>query len=149
MEFTKVYTSHYTLTGNSVIERTHSFLKASLRKIICNHYTDWDNIANIAAIAYNVFLHSSSGEAPFYLIFGWDAYMPTYFKILLTKIRYLGDKKCRIHLAAMTEIYMMTVLNLKIARDKCSHLINDPNKMDCKVADMVLLKNHIPTTAFD
>ena len=28
--FTKVHTSRYTLMGSSIIERTHSFLKASL-----------------------------------------------------------------------------------------------------------------------
>ena len=65
--------------------RTHAFLKASLRKILCNHNTDWDDIAHIAAVAYNVFWHSSSEEAPFYLMFGWDAYMPTLFKLLLPK----------------------------------------------------------------
>ena len=32
--FTKVYTSPYHPTGNSVIERTHSFLKASLQKLL-------------------------------------------------------------------------------------------------------------------
>ena len=72
------YTSSYTQTGNSFIERTHSFLKASLQKIISNHTTDWDRIAHIAAMVYNVFLHSSTGEAPFYLMFSQDAYMHTF-----------------------------------------------------------------------
>ena len=48
--FIKVYTSPYTPTGNSVIERAHSFLKTSLWKIINNHNTDWNSIAHIAAI---------------------------------------------------------------------------------------------------
>ena len=43
----------------------------------------------------------------------------------------------------------MTVLNLKTARNKCQFPINDPNKTDFKVGDMVLLKNHTPTIAFD
>ena len=68
----KVYTSPNTPTGNSVIEWTQAFLKASLRKLICNHHVDWDEIAHIATMAYNVFLHSSAGEAPFYLMFGCD-----------------------------------------------------------------------------
>ena len=65
--FTKVHTSPYTQTENSVIKGTHSFLKASLWKIISNHNTDWDNIDCIAAIVYHLFPHSSSGETPFYL----------------------------------------------------------------------------------
>ena len=64
--------------------------------------------AHIASMAYNMFLHSSSGEAPFYLVFWWDALMPTLFKLLLPKIRYMDDKKCRINLDVMREIYMMT-----------------------------------------
>ena len=40
--FTKVYTSPYTPTVNSIIECTHSFFKASIRKLICNHQVDWD-----------------------------------------------------------------------------------------------------------
>ena len=49
--FIKVYTSH---TGNSVIEQMHSFLKASLPKLICNHNIDWDELTHVAVVAYNV-----------------------------------------------------------------------------------------------
>ena len=80
------YTSPYTPTGNSIVERTHSFLKASLRKIICNHNADVTYLAHIAAMVYNVFPHLTLGEAPFYLMFRWDAYLPTLFKLLLPKI---------------------------------------------------------------
>ena len=70
-------------------------------------------------MAYNVFLHPPIGEAPFYLIFDQDAYMPTLFKLLMPKIRYTGDENCCIHLDATRKIYILTVLNLKTARDKC------------------------------
>ena len=43
----------------------------------------------------------------------------------------------------------MTVLNLKTDGDKCPPPIKDPHKTDFKVGDMVLLKKHTPTTAFD
>ena len=49
----------------------------------------------------------------------------------------------------MQERYMMAVLNLKIARNKCPPHIKDPNKTEFKIGDMVLLKNHTPTEAFD
>ena len=39
--------------------------------------------------------------------------MPTLFKLLMPKIRYVGDENCHIHLDVMKEIYMMMVLNLK------------------------------------
>ena len=62
--FIKVYTLPYTPTGNLVIEWTHDFRKASLRKCICNHNIEWDEIAHIVTVANNVFLHSSAGESP-------------------------------------------------------------------------------------
>ena len=99
--FIKVYTSPYTPTGNSIIEWTHAFLKASLRKLICNHNIDMDEIAHVETMAYKVFPHSSAGEVLFYLMYGCDAFIPTVFKLLLPKLRYMGDKKYRIHLDSM------------------------------------------------
>ena len=60
----KVYTSPFTPTGNSIIERTLSSSETSSQKIISNCATDWDSIAHIAAMAYNVFQHSATEEAP-------------------------------------------------------------------------------------
>ena len=75
--------------------------------------------------------------------------MPTLFKLLSPKIRYMGDEKCRIHLDTMREINMMTVLHLKTARYKCPLPTKDPHKTDFKVRDMVLLKYNTLITAFD
>ena len=92
LSFNKVYTSPYTPTGNSIIEWTHSFLKAYIRKLICNHQIDWNETVNIATITYHTFQHSSARESLFYLMFGCDPFMPTLFKLLLQKHRYMGDK---------------------------------------------------------
>ena len=45
-------------------------------------------------------------------MFGHDASVPTVFKLLLQKLRYMGDAKCRIHLDDMWELSMMAILNL-------------------------------------
>ena len=74
---TKVCPLPYTATGNLVIDWTHTFLKASVGKPICNHHIDRDEIANIATMTYNVFSHSSAG-APIYLMFGCNSFMLTY-----------------------------------------------------------------------
>ena len=131
--FIKVYTSPYTPTGNSVVEWTHAFLKASPGKLICNHNIHWDEIAHIATMAYNVFLHSSAREAPFYSVFGHDTFIPTLFKLLLPKLRYMNNGKCRILLDAMWEIYMMARLNFKTSRHKCPPPVRDPDKTDFKM----------------
>ena len=51
-------------------------------------------------------------------MFSQDAYIITLFKLLMPKIRYMGNENCHIHLDAMREIYMITVFNLETARDK-------------------------------
>ena len=69
----------------------------------------------MAMMAYNVFPHFLAEETPFSLIFGCDTFMLTLFKLLLPKLRYMGHKECKIHLDVIWEIYMMAVLNLKVA----------------------------------
>ena len=63
-----------------------------MRKHICNHNTDWHEIAYTAVMAYNLFPCSSTGEGPFYLMFGYDTLNPTLFKLLLPKLDTLVTK---------------------------------------------------------
>ena len=99
--FIKVYTSPYNPTGNSIIEWMHSFLKASIRKLICNHQIDWDETVRIVTMDYNIFPHSSPGEFPFDVMFGCDLFMQTLLELLPPKCTYMGNNKCRIHLDGM------------------------------------------------
>ena len=55
LDFTKVYTSPSLPKSNSIIERCHSFLKNSIRKMRCNHDAEWDELTHIAKIAYIYF----------------------------------------------------------------------------------------------
>ena len=77
----------------------------------CNHDAEWDELVHKAKMAYNIFPHSTTGESPFFLMYGRDAYLSTLHQLLQPKMRYMGDNECRIHLDAMREIYMMAVLN--------------------------------------
>ena len=67
--FTTFYTSPYSPCWNSVIERCHNFLKNSISKMRCNYETDWDHLAHIAVMAYNIFPHKATGESPFFLMY--------------------------------------------------------------------------------
>ena len=99
-------------------------------------------------MAYNVFPYSAVVEAPFYFVLGHKAFMAILFKLLLAKLRYMSNDICKPDLEAMREMCMMAARNFKIARDKCPSPTWDPDKMACKVGDMVSLKNHAPTSAF-
>ena len=53
--FTKIFTSPYIPTGNSIIERAHQFLRHSISKIIHEKQIEWDTACHIVAMAFNVF----------------------------------------------------------------------------------------------
>ena len=101
-------------------------------------------------MAYKTFPNSLTVESPQYLMFGCDAFMPKLFRLLLSKLRYMGDQKCKIHLDAFWEINMMAILNLKLEESNVLlWLERDQGKTEFKVEDMVLLNNHTPTDAFN
>ena len=50
----------------------------------------------------------------------------------------MGDEACIIQLDSMRDIYIMTLPNLKTARDKCSLPIRNQDKAEFKIGDMVL-----------
>ena len=146
--FTKVYTLHNSAYSNRIIERYHCLLKNSIRKLGCNHDAKWDELIHIDKMAYNTFPHSAAGESPFFLMYGKDAYLPTLHQLLLPKMRYMGDDKCRIQFDTMREIYMMAVLNLKMSWDWYPPPTVNPWNIDLKVGDLILIKNQTPQATF-
>ena len=94
-------------------------------------------------MAYNVFLHSSS-EAPSIYTF-----MPTLFKLLFPKTQDTWMIKNLEFIWMACQKFMMTVLNLKMARNKYPPPIRYPDRTDFKIGDMILTKNHIPKDALD
>ena len=142
--FIRIYTSSHPPTGNLMIEQKHSFLKASLCKLTCNNSIDWNELIQVAMMDYNVCPRSLLDEHPFYSMFRYNAFMPTLFKLLLPKLRYMSYAGCKIKLVAMRQKYMIAGLSLKTVRDKCPPPIQDPDKAEFKIGDMVLLQNHAP-----
>ena len=124
--FAKVYTSPYSPHSNSVVEKCHSFLKNLIRKMRCNYETDWDHLAHIAMMAYNIFPHSAIGDSPLFLMYGWDAYLPTLHNLLQPKICHMGDDEFKIYLDTMREVYMLAVLNLKMSHNRYSPPTGNP-----------------------
>ena len=98
-------------------------------------------------MAYNIFPHSAAGESLFFLMYRRDAYLPTLHQLLQTKMRYMGDNECRIHIDAMRE--MMAVLNLKMSWDQYPSPTGNPRNTDLKVGDLILIKNQVPHSTFD
>ena len=79
-------------------------------------------------------------------MFECDTFMLTLSKLLFPMLRNMEDWECKIQLDTMRELYMMAVLNVKTARDKCCPPIWDPDMAEFKVGDMV---SYTPTSVFD
>ena len=68
--FTQVYTSPDSPCSNSVIERCCNFLGSSVGKLRCSYEIDWDQLAHITVMAYDICPHTPTGGGPFFLMYG-------------------------------------------------------------------------------
>ena len=67
-----------------MIERLNRTLKAMLRKQAAKFGTEWDTYLSGALWAYCNTPHTSTGEKPFYLLFGYYCCSPTEAALLPT-----------------------------------------------------------------
>ena len=52
-------------------------LKSMLAKVITNKGRDWDKLLGPLLFTYRTMVHSSTGETPFFLLYGRDAKLPS------------------------------------------------------------------------
>ena len=48
-----------------------------LSKLVVNKGSDWDQVLGPLLFAYRIMPHSSTGETPFFLLYGRDAKLPS------------------------------------------------------------------------
>ena len=87
MEY-KVYTPPYRPQCNGKIEGFHKYLKSCITKHIVNNM-EWDEFTDWATAAYNFVPNITSKEAPVFLMFSRDPYMPLN-RLISQAWRYLG-----------------------------------------------------------
>ena len=95
-----------------------------------NYETDWDPLAHIAIMAYNIFHHTATGESPFFLMYRCEAYLPTLHNLLQPKSQYIGDNECKIHLDAMREVYILAVINLSMSCNRYPPPMGNPHNKE-------------------
>ena len=115
----------------------------------CNCKADWDHLAHIAMMAYNIFPHTATGESPFYLMYRTRCISTNSAQLVATKICYMGDDECKIHLDAMREVYMLAVLNLKMSHNRYPPPKGNPHNEELKIGDLELIKNQTPQSPFN
>ena len=73
---------------DGLVERFNRTLKQMLAKIVSKKGRDWDELLGPVLMAYRTTPHSSTGEAPFYLVYGRDARLPTGLDFSIPAVKY-------------------------------------------------------------
>ena len=134
----RVYSPVYTPEANGRLEAWHHFFKACVSKHIQGNAAEWDEVVPLAGAAYNFFPCQASGESLFILMFGRDPITP-FAKLLEPAPRYWGDRGGHLKMDLLRNLYLLTVENVKRAREG-----RDPTECDVrnfKVNDLVLVRD--------
>ena len=137
------FTPIYSPQCNSRIEGFHKFLKATIAKQLETRI-EWDDLVWKATAAYNFFPTESSGLAPFFLMFRWEAAVK-HTLLESERPKYLGTDNGMINIGLMTKLYHVVAHNLNEARkardrNKKGKTPKEPEKL--KIGDNILIRDH-------
>ena len=136
----KVYTPPYRPQCNGKIEGFHKYLKSCIAKHIMNNM-EWDEFTDLATAAYNFIPNVTSMEAPFFLMFGRDPYMPLN-QLMAQARRYLSTEEGIPDLEALQNLLQMTTMQIQYAANRRNQNFKPVKPHDFKVGDLVLMRNH-------
>ena len=84
------FTSPYTPRSKGKVENISKFLKASIRKLCQGDTVAWDQVLNQILFAFRCCPHTSTGEAPYTLLYHRDPLLPVQ-KLIQCIESYKGD----------------------------------------------------------
>ena len=105
-------------------------------------YSDEDEFMDLATAAYNFVPNVTSKEAPFFLMFGRDPYMPLN-QLISQARRYLGNDEGIPNLEALQNLLQMTTAQIEYAATRRNQSFKLVKPHDFKVGDLVLVRNHM------
>ena len=128
------------------LERSHQTLVEYLRQY--GDKQSWDEWLRFAIFSYNVTVHESTGFAPYTLVFGKEANIPTTFareKPPVTYIQYLNDLFRKLH-----SIHSEAGERINSAKEKSKKYYDQKaNPDNFNVGDHIYLLNEPRKTKFD
>ena len=83
-------TSPYTPRSNGKTENFNKFLKASIRKLCQEDKASWDQVLDQILFSYRCCPHTSTGEAPYTLVYNRDPPIPIH-KLIKVVEPYMGE----------------------------------------------------------
>ena len=136
------FTSPYTPRSNGKTENFNKFLKASIRKLCQEDTATWDQVLDQILFAYRCCPHTSTGEAPYTLLYGRDPPLPIQ-KLIKCVESYKGDNPLgkRIEQSRITLSTAAKMMERMRANQK-RHYLHRRSTHKFQVGDLVLLKKH-------
>ena len=74
--------------ADGLVERLNRTLKQMMSKLVSKGGHNWDTLLGPVLFAYRTTPHTSSGESPFYLLYGRDAHVPLSLSFSAPTVRY-------------------------------------------------------------
>ena len=136
------FTSPYMPQSNGKTENFNKFLKASIRKLCQDDIQGWDQVLSQILMAYRCCPHTSTGESPFFLVYGRDPCLPIH-KLIKPTIPYRGNYDIAYKIE-QSQIALSTAaknLEKKRAVQKKPYA-NRPSEHKFKVGNLVLYYKH-------
>ena len=136
------FTCPYTPRSNGKTENFNKFLKASIRKLCQEDTTAWDQVLDQILFAYRYCPNTSTGEAPYTLLYNRDPLLPAQ-KLIKCFEPYKGDSTLgkRIEQSWITLSMVAKMLERMWANQK-RHYQYCKATHEFQVGDLVLLKKY-------
>ena len=136
------FTSPYTPRSKGKTENFNKFLKASIRKLCQEDKASWDQVLDQILFSYRCFPHTSTGEAPYTLVYNRDPPIPIH-KLIKVVEPYMGENTLgkRIEQSRVSLSIAAKMLEKMRANQK-RYYENRRSTHTFKVGDLVLLRKH-------
>ena len=136
------FTSPYTPRSNGKTENFNKFLKASIHKLCQEDNAAWDQVLDQILFTYRCCPHTSTGEAPYTLLYFRDPPLPIH-KLLQPIEPYKGDDPLPKQIEK-TQIALSIAAKYlgKMRENQKRYFKNRKSTHTYKVGDLVLLRKH-------
>ena len=128
---------------DGLVERFNRTLKQMLAKVVGQKGRDWDELLGPVLLAYRTTPHSSTGEAPFYLVYGRDANLPTALDFKTPAVKYpivATDYGKELSLELKRARQAAKVNIQRAQKDQKKYYDQNCKNCELKVGDLVMLK---------
>ena len=145
LDIKKINTSGYHPQTDGLVEKFNSTLIGMLSKSVAKHGRDWDTHLPYLLFAYRTSVQSSTGDSPFFLLYGRDARIPTEAVLSQPQTAYqvdMDDYKSEL-IANMSDAWELACKNIESAQSK-QKIKYDKHSRTCplKIGDRVMV--HMP-----